>query len=101
MTDGSCVAFFDLGDNTAGEPSPNTPGWVNHLALQVDSELQVDEAKSRLEAAGVKVLGPKLHEGQFRSIYFFDPNGVRLELRESSTWKAFATSRGESLRQCW
>jgi glyoxylase I family protein len=80
MSDGSCVAFFDLGDNVTGAPSPNTPGWVNHLALQVESEARVDEAKQRLEAAGVEVLGPKLHEGQFRSIYFFDPNGIRLEL---------------------
>lgn len=85
MTDGSCVAFFDLGDNTAAEPSPNTPGWVNHLALQVESEAKVDEAKKRLEAAGVEVLGPKLHEGQFRSIYFFDPNGIRLELTVNTT----------------
>jgi catechol 2,3-dioxygenase-like lactoylglutathione lyase family enzyme len=85
MTDGSCVAFFDLGDNTAGEPSPNTPRWVNHLALQVESEAKVDEAKKRLEAAGVEVLGPKLHDGQFRSIYFFDPNGIRLELTVNTT----------------
>jgi catechol 2,3-dioxygenase-like lactoylglutathione lyase family enzyme len=85
MTDGSCVAFFDLGDNVAGEPSPNTPGWVNHLALQVDSEAKVDEAKARLVAAGIEVLGPKLHDGQFRSIYFFDPNGVRLEFTVNTT----------------
>ena len=85
MTDGSCVAFFDLGDNVAGEPSPNTPGWVNHLALQVESEAKVDEAKARLVAAGVEVLGPKLHDGQFRSIYFFDPNGIRLELTVNTT----------------
>lgn len=80
MTDGGCVAFFDLGDNTAAEPSPNTPGWVSHLALKLESEARVDEAKARLEAAGVDVLGPKLHDGDFRSIYFFDPNGIRLEL---------------------
>jgi len=80
MKDGSCVAFFDLGDNVTGAPSPNTPAWVNHLALQVESEARVDEAQQRLEAAGVEVLGPKLHDGQFRSIYFFDPNGIRLEL---------------------
>ena len=85
MTDSSCVAFFDLGDNVAGEPSPNTPGWVNHLALQVESGVKVDEAKRRLEAAGVEVLGPKLHDGQFRSIYFFDPNGIRLELTVNTT----------------
>ena len=80
MTDGSCVAFFDLGDNQSALPSPNTPLWVNHLALQVDSEAKVDEALQRLRAAGVEVLGPVLHDGFVRSIYFFDPNGIRLEL---------------------
>ncbi len=80
LTDGSCVAFFDLGDNQAAEPSPNTPRWVNHLALRVGSEAEVDEARRRLQAAGVEVLGPVLHDGFVRSIYFFDPNGIRLEL---------------------
>ena len=37
MADGSHLAFFDLGDNVAAEPSPNTPAWVNHIALRVDS----------------------------------------------------------------
>jgi len=80
MTDGSCVAFFDLGDNQAAAPSPNTPLWVNHLAMRVGSQAEVDAAKRRLEAAGVEVLGPVLHDGFVRSIYFFDPNGIRLEL---------------------
>ena len=34
MTDGSYLAFFDLGDGIKAEPSPNTPAWVNHLALR-------------------------------------------------------------------
>ena len=80
MTDGSCVAFFDLGDNQAAAPSPNTPAWVNHLALRVGSQAQVDEALLRLRSAGVEVIGPVLHDGFVRSIYFFDPNGIRLEL---------------------
>ena len=80
MTDGSSVAFFDLGDDQAAEPSPNTPRWANHLALRVDSVQAVEEARARLIAAGVDVLGPVDHEGFVQSIYFFDPNGVRLEL---------------------
>ena len=36
-------------------------------------------AKAHIEAQGVDVLGPTYH-GIFRSIYFFDPNGHRLEL---------------------
>lgn len=85
MTDGGCVAFFDLGDNVTGEPSPNTPRWVNHLALKVESTAKVDDAKKRLEAAGIEVLGPVLHGDQFHSIYFFDPNGIRLELTVGTT----------------
>lgn len=79
MTDGSCIAFFDLGDDEASLPSPNTPSWVNHLALRVASIDELVRTKSRLEAAGVAVLGVTDH-GIFNSIYFFDPNGIRLEL---------------------
>lgn len=79
LTDGSFIAFFDLGDDTLAEPSPNTPKWVNHIAFRVGSVAEVVEAKRRLEAAGVDVLGVTDH-GFVQSIYFFDPNGIRLEL---------------------
>jgi catechol 2,3-dioxygenase-like lactoylglutathione lyase family enzyme len=79
MTDGSYIAFFDLGDDVKAEPSPNTPSWVNHIALRVDSVDALRAAKARLEAAGVEVLGVTDHH-IIESIYFFDPNGIRLEL---------------------
>lgn len=79
MADGSCVAFFDLYDNKATAPDPETPAWVNHLALQVADEAALLDAKQRLADAGVNVIGPAVHEA-IKSIYFFDPNGVRIEL---------------------
>lgn len=79
MTDGSCLAFFDLGDNVAASGSVNTPAWVNHIALRVDTVEQLELMKARLEAHGIDVLGITDHR-VFRSIYFFDPNGIRLEL---------------------
>lgn len=79
MHDGSCIAFFDLGDDQAAAPSPNTPAWVNHLALRVAGEPELWRAKAALEAAGVAVIGPTDHTF-VKSIYFFDPNGIRLEL---------------------
>ena len=79
MRDGSYIAFFDLGDDTAALPSPNTPAWVNHIALRVDSVNDLLAAKARLEGAGVEVLGVTDHH-IIESIYFFDPNGIRLEL---------------------
>jgi glyoxylase I family protein len=78
LKDGSCIAFFDLGDNVKPAPSPNTPAWVNHLALKVPSVKDVEVMKTRLEANGVSVVGVTDH-GFVKSIYFFDPNGIRLE----------------------
>ena len=79
MRDGSYIAFFDLGDNTATTPDPETPRWVNHLALEVASVEELETAKGKLEDAGVDVLGITDH-GFVKSIYFFDPNDIRLEL---------------------
>lgn len=79
MTDGSCLAFFDLGDNVIAEPSPNTPAWVNHIALRADTVADLEAMKLRLAGHGIEVLGVTDHR-VFKSIYFFDPNGIRLEL---------------------
>ena len=72
LGDGSYVAFFDLGDDKATIPDPETPSWVNHLALEVSSEDKLKAAKVRLESAGVEVLGITDH-GFVKSIYFLIP----------------------------
>jgi catechol 2,3-dioxygenase-like lactoylglutathione lyase family enzyme len=79
MGDGAYIAFFDLLDGKPCTPDPETPAWVNHLALEVDSLEALLSFKQRLEEAGVDVLGVVDHKW-FNSIYFFDPNGIRLEL---------------------
>ncbi len=79
MGDGSFIAFFDLGDGAVAAPSPNTPAWVNHIALRVDSRERLLAMKRRLQDAGVEVLGVTDHHF-VESIYFFDPNGLRVEL---------------------
>ncbi|MDX6502873.1 MAG: hypothetical protein QOJ04_5603 [Caballeronia sp.] len=79
MADGSNIAFFDLGDNTAALPSPNTPPWVNHIALRLSALEELEFMKKRLLDAGIEVLGATDHHF-VQSIYFFDPNGIRLEL---------------------
>ena len=79
LQDGSFIAFFDLGDDQAALPSPNTPLWVNHISFRVNTVPELEAMKVRLQAEGVEVLGVTDHH-IFKSIYFFDPNGVRLEL---------------------
>jgi glyoxylase I family protein len=79
LQDGSFIAFFDLGDDEAALPSPNTPQWVNHIAFRVNTLGELEAMKARLQAHGIEVLGVTDHH-VFKSIYFFDPNGIRLEL---------------------
>lgn len=52
---------------------------MNHLALEVAGQEDLRRAKEKLEAAGIPVLGVTDHHF-IESIYFFDPNGIRLEL---------------------
>lgn len=102
MTDGSCMAFFDLGDNLASAASPNTPAWVNHIALRVSTRDDLKAMKERLERHGVRVVGITDHDGYIESIYFFDPNGLRLELTvevaEKTVIDNFAVEAHASLR---
>ena len=76
---GNVLAFFELPTAMAMGRDPNTPAWVQHLALEVGSMDELLAAKARLEEGGIAVLGPVNHT-IFKSIYFFDPNGHRLEL---------------------
>lgn len=76
---GNVLAFFELPTKPAMDRDRNTPAWVQHIAFEVDSFEELMGYKRKLEKAGLDVIGPTNH-GIFDSIYFFDPNGHRLEL---------------------
>lgn len=75
---GNVMAFFELPNSPQMGRDPNTPEWVQHIAFSLETMEELGEAKLRLEQHGLDVLGPIDH-GLFDSIYFFDPNGHRLE----------------------
>ena len=62
---GNILAFFELPE----QPEMSKDPTMGDLMA----------AKDRAEAEGLDVIGPTNH-GIFKSIYFFDPNGHRLEL---------------------
>ena len=76
---GNMLAFFELPTRPPMGRDPNTPAWTQHLAMEVDTVDELMETKARLEADGIEVVGPTDHT-IFKSIYFFDPSGHRLEL---------------------
>ena len=76
---GNVLAFFELPTQAAMDRDHNEPRWVQHIAFEVSDYDELLASKAHMESEGVDVLGPVNH-GIFQSIYFFDPNGHRLEL---------------------
>jgi len=76
---GNVLAFFELPASPPMGRDPATPAWVQHIAFEVDYLDTLAAMQERLENAGLDVLGPVNH-GIFRSIYFHDPSGHRIEL---------------------
>lgn len=76
---GNVLAFFELPNSPRMGRDINTPEWVQHIAFEVTSMDELLAAKAKLQSNGIDVLGPTDH-GIFQSIYFFDPNGHRIEL---------------------
>jgi len=76
---GNVLAFFELPTKPKMGRDENTPEWVQHIAFKVKDMDTLLEYKTHLERNGIDVLGVTDHS-VFHSIYFFDPNGHRLEL---------------------
>jgi catechol 2,3-dioxygenase-like lactoylglutathione lyase family enzyme len=76
---GNVLAFFELPTREPMDRDRNTPAWVQHIAFEVEDYDALLEAKAHIDGEGIDALGPVNH-GIFQSLYFFDPNGHRLEL---------------------
>jgi len=76
---GNVLAFFEIPNSPPMGRDENTPDWVQHIAFEIGNMDDLLAAKAHIEAAGLDVIGPTDHH-IFKSIYFFDPSGHRLEL---------------------
>ena len=101
--DGSFIAFFDqpaAADERKFEP---LDGMDKHFAFRVEREEELEGWKTRIKAAKVKCVGPVDH-GFCKSIYFYDPNGLQLEIACNSAayspiMSAKAASAHETLKE--
>lgn len=79
MGNDSLLAFFEFPKGKEPNAHRNAIGGLQHLAFACDAKsfkLLVD----RLQAHGLQTFGPVLIDRfELHSVYFFDPNGVRLE----------------------
>jgi catechol 2,3-dioxygenase-like lactoylglutathione lyase family enzyme len=101
MNDGSTIAFFEAPELPPPAGITHAAyGVFQHLALQVSSRESVDAWREWLVANDVEVLGPVDHRIIY-SIYFHDPNGIRLELTAvlDPTWNDHGDGAQESLAE--
>lgn len=103
MGDGSYVAFFEVPESPYMEMDQNTPDWVQHLALRVDGMAELEAIKAKVAATGIEVVGPTDHK-ICKSIYFFDPNGHRMEVAVDTATPAMMRmlgDRAETVLEDW
>ena len=81
MQDGSTIAFFEA-PGLPSRPAVTHPAYdiFDHVALEAEDAAEVDRWHQWLLQNGVEVVGPTDHNGLIYSIYFKDPNGLRLEI---------------------
>jgi len=98
MADGSYVAFFEIPESPPMGRDANTPLWVQHLALRVPDMKTLMAYKKKLEKLGIEVVGPTDHT-ICKSIYFFDPNGIRLEFSHQKQAEPRVVERWKQTRE--
>jgi len=81
MLDGSTIAFFEA-PGLPPRPPVTHPAYdiFDHIALQASDRAEVDRWAEWLRDNGVEIVGPTDHGGLIYSIYFHDPNKIRLEI---------------------
>jgi len=81
MGNDSLLAFFEYPKGLARQ-NRDLPGGMQHIAFHVPRE-RFDSMVEHVKSCGVSVVGPVPLGGRFWSAYFYDPNGIRLELATS------------------
>lgn len=80
MGNDSLLAFFEIPKGAKPKSDRDAVGVMQHVSFVVKPQAEFAALRARLDAHGVRTLGPtKMASGPGYSIYFFDPNGIRLE----------------------
>jgi catechol 2,3-dioxygenase-like lactoylglutathione lyase family enzyme len=77
--DGSFIAFFDQPAAAPPEKFEPQDGMDKHIAFRIDNEDELEDWKKLIKAANIKCVGPVDH-GFAKSLYFYDPNGIQVEI---------------------
>lgn len=74
----SLLAFFEIPKGAKPRADRDAIGTMQHVSFAV-SQARFEDLRARIEKAGLSFLGPINVGCDTWSMYFFDPNGIRLE----------------------
>jgi glyoxylase I family protein len=95
MGQGELLAFIEIDGLPPEQPDTSIPSWARHVAIRLDSLEALEARRQDLLGKGAPVTEVHGH-GASRSIYLFDPNGVRLEFCVSQRAPFTAEARREA-----
>ena len=78
MGNDSLLAFFEIPKGKEPPGNRNSIGAMQHCAFVVAAE-RFREVEARLTSRGIDYIGPIPQLPGLLGIYFYDPNGIRLE----------------------
>src|ERR1700738_3017813 len=78
MGNDSLLAFFEIPKGKEPAGNRNAIGAMQHCAFVVTAA-RFREVEARLDARGIEYVGPIPQLSVLLGIYFYDPNGIRLE----------------------
>ena len=81
MGNDTLLAFFEYPKGLSKQ-NRDLPGGMQHIAFHAPPA-DFDGVVERVRKSGIKVIGPVALGGRFWSAYFYDPNGIRLEIATS------------------
>ena len=79
MGNDSLLAFFEIPKGAEPAANRNAIGGMQHVAFVV-TEKQFFEIEQRLKENGIDYNGPTPQLPGLIGIYFYDPNGIRMEM---------------------
>jgi glyoxylase I family protein len=79
MGNDSLLAFFEIPKGKEPEVNRNAIAAMQHVSFAI-TEARFKAIRERLDERGISYLGPMEVLPGVHSIYFFDPNDIRLEL---------------------
>jgi hypothetical protein len=94
----SLLAFFEIPKGAKPKADRDAIGTMQHVSFAV-SEDRFRQLKSNIERAGLPYLGPINVGCETYSIYFYDPNGIRLEFSHQKQAEPRVIERWRQTRQ--